>query len=186
MSNKRMKILTGVNLVLALISISALSVSIYVSTKNVNIGYVENNRVLHEYHGFIESSRLYENKLQQWKANMDTLEMEIDRDIKAYQQNFHTLSTKEKQLSEQLIASKKEKYYSYKSAVEEKAKEEDAKMTKALLNQIDSYLLEYGEDSEFDFIIGVTDQGNLLYARKNANITDEIIAGLNNKYEGIE
>ena len=62
--------------------------------------------------------------------------------------------------------------------------EKDSEMTKSILNQIDSYILEYGKKNNYKYLFGVTDNGNILYADEADDITDIILEELNNKYEG--
>lgn len=50
--------------------------------------------------------------------------------------------------------------------------------------QLNSYMQEYGEENSYDVIIGMQGNGNVMYAKEGVNITEEIIAYSNNKYNG--
>ena len=180
----KIKLLIATNIVTAIVAVIALIIALQVRSNTLNIAYVDNSRVLSEYNGIKEGTTLYKEKIGQWEANLDTLAADVDRDIKQFQADYEGMSAKERELTERLIKGKQESYFKYKEAIEDKSEEEDEKLTAAILNRMDSYLLEFGESHEYNFIIGITDAGNLLYARQGADITEQIITGLNNNYAG--
>jgi outer membrane protein len=67
--------------------------------------------------------------------------------------------------------------------VQLKAKEEEQKMTQTVLNEVNDYLKEYGEKHNYTFILGATGVGNIVYAKKSRDITEEILNGLNKLYK---
>lgn len=171
-------------IVLTIIAVTSAVSTYYLFDSKIKIAYVDNARILTEYRGIIEGKKIYEEKIKQWQSNLDTLEREIDSDILAYKNNYENMAPKERELTEKLIESKKQNYFSYKKAITEKGEEEDQKLTSEVLNQINSYITQYGESHDYDFILGITEMGNLLYAKKHADITDEIIEKMNKNYEG--
>lgn len=50
--------------------------------------------------------------------------------------------------------------------------------------QLNSYLAEYGEENEYDVIIGMQGNGNVMYAKEGVNITEDVITYANSKYNG--
>lgn len=53
-------------------------------------------------------------------------------------------------------------------------------------SQLNQYLIEYGQRSEYALIHGSVNEGNILYADDPVDITEDVIAFVNNKYKGIE
>jgi len=184
MSNAKLKLLIISNLITGVIAIAALVMVVIQKKHCPQIAYVNNAKVLSEFQGVKESTSQYQAMMQLSQANLDTLEREVDREIALYQKVASTIPPRERALREQIIGQKKENYFNYKQAIDEKLQKEDERLTAAVLNQIDSYLLEYGESHPYDFIVGINEQGNLLYGRDENDITDEVLAGLNNTYAG--
>lgn len=50
--------------------------------------------------------------------------------------------------------------------------------------QLNSYVEEYGAENDYDVIIGMQGNGNVMYAKEGVNITDDVIVYANNKYNG--
>ncbi len=57
-------------------------------------------------------------------------------------------------------------------------KEFDEKIWK----QISELTLEYGEANHYDFIMGATGQGSLMYAAKSKNISEEVLKYINKRF----
>ncbi len=167
-----------------LLSAASLGFAAFSYINSPKIAYVYNTRILNEYQGMKEGKVLYQKKLQVWQANVDTLEKELNNAIAAYERDFKKMTRKEKELSEQLLQKKQQDFMNYKKAIEEKAQQEDMQMTSSILNQINSYVLEFGKKEGYTYIFGVTDDGNLLYAEEGDNITDLVLNELNKNYSG--
>lgn len=168
----------------AFFSIAGFSIALYLFFTKPRIAYVYNSRVLSEYKGVKESKINYDKKVQLWQSNLDTLSRNFNQEIFLYQQEQKKLSAEEKKAREDLLRRREQELINYKAAIENKAKEEETEMTSAVLNQINNYILEYGKKSEYDYILGVTDNGSLLYGREGDDITEIVITKINEKYAG--
>lgn len=164
--------------------LSVVAISMIFFQKKDKVGYVYNSRVLNEYKGVVEARMQYQSEINQWQANLDTISFQLNDEVKKLDLNKGMMPNNEIALTQELINRKKQELFNYKKALEEKAAEKDAEMTKSVLNQIDSYLLEYGKKNGYKYLFGVTDNGNILYADEADDITDIILKELNKKYEG--
>ena len=72
----------------------------------------------------------------------------------------------------------------YQQAMNSQAQQEDAKMTDAVITQINTYLKKYGEAKGYKIILAATQYGNLAYADSALDITEEVLMGLNKEYTG--
>jgi Skp family chaperone for outer membrane proteins len=65
--------------------------------------------------------------------------------------------------------------------------EENKKMTfesdKKIWNQLNQYIADYGEAHKYIYVLGANGQGNIMYANKENNITEELITYINSRYE---
>jgi hypothetical protein len=46
-----------------------------------------------------------------------------------------------------------------------------------ILAEINTYIKQYGKEKGYDFILGATDNGNIVYAAEGKDITDDVLAG---------
>lgn len=56
------------------------------------------------------------------------------------------------------------------------------KYTRGVLNQLNETIRIYAEEHDLDLVLGVTDDGSILYGSKALDITDDLIKLLNSTY----
>lgn len=61
---------------------------------------------------------------------------------------------------------------------------QNSQFTTAIWTQINQYVQEYGEEQGYDYIYGTKGDGNLMYASKTKDITDQLTQYINIRYEG--
>ncbi len=171
--------------ILILTSITAIIVAALVWTRLSvpKLAYIKSARVVENYAGMKEAQILYKEKMNKWKENVDTLQQDYQKTINKYNSEFSGLSKKERAEREDLLKKQEMNIRQYVSVLDEKAKEEDLKMTEGVINQINSYIKEYGEKHGYDLILGVTMDGSVLYGKDAIDVTDEVLKGLNENYK---
>ena len=146
------------------------------------VAYVKVGELLDKYQGMIDARAEYKQKEQVWMANVDTLGQELEQMIKDYEKKRAGYSARERTLTEQLIETKQQEFLRFRDAMQQKAREEDQKMTEGVVNKVNAYLKEYGEDSGYDLILGATAGGNILYGIEAIDLTEAVLKGLNESY----
>ena len=136
--------------------------------KQGKIGFMENARVFEgfemkkDYDKRIEEDMSVETKL------LDSLELQLGQVIQAGD------SLKAYQLRRQ--------HYVVEQRYNQKFQENSTKYTQEVNERLNDYIEKYSEEKGFDFILGSNGQGNVMYAKKEKNITDELIKFVNTKY----
>jgi outer membrane protein len=144
--------------------------------------FIDSTKVINNYHGMAEARKEYQSKVAVWKANLDTLSFEIQQDIRTFEKESPKLTTREKDLTQQLIQTKKQQLEDYRKAISEKAGHEDAVATKKVIDEINAYIKKYGEDNNYTIVLAATEYGNIAYAKEYLDITQAVIEGLNQQY----
>lgn len=154
-----------------------------ISQKNT-VAFVRSQIVLEKYNGMKEASAVFEKKSESWKTNYDSLEYSYNKAIQEYNAGSIKMSSKEKTALEKSIKAQEEVLSSYSKTLEAKSKEENEKLVQGVLNQVNEYIKTYAKKNEFDIVLGVTLNGNILYGADAIDITDKIIEGLNKEHSG--
>jgi outer membrane protein len=158
--------------------------SIVVSNKKHEVVYVDSSKLLNNYKGMQAARAAYQTKAGAWKSNIDTLASEVQQLIFKYEKESSSLTIKERQLSQELIRNKQTQLADYQQAMDTQAQQEDARMTRDVVTQVNAYLKKYGESKGYTVILAATEYGNLAYADEGLDITDEVLEGLNKEYSG--
>lgn len=147
-----------------------------------SIAYVRSGAIVEKYSGMVEAKKLYKEKMGQWQSNLDTLEVDYQKNVLRYQSELPSLSKSARAEREEVIRRQEQNIREYVKVLEEKAKSEDDKLTEGVINQINSYIKEYGEKNGYDMIFGATMAGNVLFGKDAIDITEDVLKGLNDSY----
>lgn len=170
---------------LILLNILVITAMLYLLfMNNDKIAYVDSNQLLSKYYGMTDAQAEYQKLSMDWRARIDTLAMDVQNELKRHEKEVSKMTSKEKSLSEQLIRTKQQQLITYQKAIQEKAAQEDAQRTQAVIEEVNLYIKEYGEKHSYKIILAATNAGNILFAEEGLNITEEVVEGLNRRYRG--
>lgn len=164
----------GVNLVLNIFNM-----------KDKKIGYVNSHQLIYEFDGMKEMQLKFQAISQEWQANLDTLKLEYQKSLVSYQQIAEQLTEQERTERENLLRVQQNNVLQYAENIKQQSKDQEQKMLKAVLDQVNSLVEDYGSRKKYDLIFGTTESGNLLYGDVAVDITQEVIDEINENYEGL-
>lgn len=148
------------------------------------IGYVRSYDLVNNYLGTKEGMANLSSKTEGWKANVDTLTLNFQAAVNKFNVEASSLNTSGREQMEAALSAKREELINYSREIEEKTQEENDKLMQGVLNQINSYVEQYGQSNGYDVILGTTISGNVLYGQKHLDITEDILRGLNEDFKG--
>lgn len=172
------KVLTVVN------TVFILGIGVFFFFDRAKVVYVDSAKLLNNYKGMQNARAAYQKKAGAWKANIDTLASEVQKQIFKYEKENPRMTARERELSRELIRTKQKQFADYQQATNSQAQQEDSKMTSEVVTQINAYLKKYGQSHGYTIILAATEYGNLAYADEGLDITTEVLDGLNKQYEG--
>ena len=146
--------------------------------------YVNSRVLITKYKGMEAAQAEFQQKSSIWQANMDTLQKELNAAIEKFRNDEASMSKKEKELSNQLIQSKQREFRQYQGSIQQKAAQEDQQMTQKVYDEINAYIKDYSEKKGYKMVWAITDVGNIVHGEEALDITEEIVTGLNQAYEG--
>lgn len=122
---------------------------------------------------YLENAKLFDHF--KGKKELETKLLNIKSKNKLYLDSVRTLvSNQETEL-----------YYRQQLLVKEEEEEQlTIQYNTQIWNQLNSYIKEYGNSNNYDFIYGVVGNGTMMYARSDLDVTNEIIEYANKTYEG--
>lgn len=145
------------------------------------IYYVDSNKLLKEYVEMKDARKELEEKTKVWKSNVDTLTVQVEKQIEQYEKTSSRMSSKEQALSRELINTRQRELMQYQQAIQSQAGEEEQKIMGKVLNNVNTYLAEYGKKKGCSYLL-LAANGNMAYGEESLNLTDEVLKELNNTY----
>lgn len=176
------------NKIYFLTTITAIIISIlslvYTHLTRPKLAYVRSQELIYGYTGTIEARKEFDEKKEKWQANADTLRAEFRRSLDIYNKQSNAMSEPENKKRQKALAEQERQLMNYENAINNKIKEEDQLMMQGILNQINSFIEEYGKKNNYDILLGTTVSGSLLYGRKGIDVTQDLLEKLNENYNG--
>ena len=167
------------------LTVLALMLAYFQFANEQKLVYIDSNKLLAEYQGMKDAQAEFQKKSLTWQANIDTLMVEVQRSIMDYEKESPKMTTKEKELSRELIKTKQKQLADYQRAIQEQSAQKDQEMTQQVLVKVNTFLSEYGRSKDYNIIFGATSAGNIIYAEEAMDITDEVLELLNSQYQSI-
>lgn len=168
----------------AIIAIIMSASSFLYLNSSSNQVYVDVNKLIDGYKRTKIVRAEFEVKAKTLNANVDSLMTGWQNDLKTYEKERSNMSEKELELKQEVLGNKQQQINNYQQAIQKQIQEEDKKATQTIVNDINDYVKEYGENNGYKLIFGASGSGNIMYASEGADLTDDILKGLNKEFDG--
>ena len=76
----------------------------------------------------------------------------------------------------------RKQYYVIERAYNEKYQKLSTQYTNEVNVRLNEYVKLFAEENDYDFVMGSSGQGNIMYAKDDLNITEDLIEFINKKY----
>ncbi|PRP65888.1 hypothetical protein BST86_01675 [Nonlabens agnitus] len=173
-----------ITLPLAILALILSIVSFFYPFSTSEQVFVDVNKLLDGYKRTKVVRADFEAKAKTLNANVDSLVADWQKELKVYEKERSSMSAKELELKQELLGNKQQQINSYQQAVQKQIQEEDQKATQTVINDINDYVKQYGKDNGYRIILGASGSGNIMYADEAADLTEEVLVGLNADFEG--
>lgn len=146
---------------------------------------------------FINSAKLMEEfeMAKKLRADFQAEQTRLDNDLKRRQRNFQaevekfqrdiqagTISVDRAQALEQELMVKQQELYQLNDQFSNQLMQKEMEMNNALLEKISEFLTRYNQEFGYDYILGFTRGGGILYASEQHDITADVLLKLNAEY----
>ncbi|MBI4648350.1 MAG: OmpH family outer membrane protein [Bacteroidia bacterium] len=164
--------------------IANLSVTIwFIFENNYKIGFVRSSELVYSYSGTKEVQNKFNIQSAVWKGKLDTLQKDYEETLHQFQLDYNKLTDNEKKERRNLLAFQEQNISGYNQNVQQKAKEDEKRLMEGVLNQINSFVQQYGQQYGYKIIFGTTSEGSVLYGEETIDLTETILNELNEKYK---
>jgi len=155
------------NLLAIITLIIVLSIHFFSTKNETTIVHIDNAKVFSQFNLSKELSAIGMQQINPQKQKVDSL-------VSKFQQEDNLKSKEELQ---RIFLAENDKL--------KKMNDEISNQTNyQIWSRINQYAKDYGQEHQYEMILGTTGNGNLMYAETTLDVTDDFIAYANKKYEG--
>lgn len=151
------------------------------------LAYVNTDSLLLNYEMAKDLNEVLVKQQEDARTNIGEEARVLDAEVREHQrkiQNNGYLSYERAQNEEAKLQQKNQKLTELSNKLGNEISEKQMKVSEQLRDSIVNYLEEYNKIANFELIYSNTLGGNVLYAKKVYNITEEVLGALNRRYIG--
>lgn len=149
-----------------------------------SIVYIDLDRILQEYDMANDLRSVVETKVQNIQAEVTRRGKKLESDVKAFQEKIDKglMTRSVAEVQSQKLQQQEAEFNNYAATKQNEINEEQVVMMNQLADAIKTFLDKYNEEKQYAMIL--TNQGGapVLTADESLNITDDVLAGLNEEY----
>jgi outer membrane protein len=150
------------------------------------IVYVNIDTVLSKYDMYTDIKNELESKLQISEGQLAAKEKSLRKEMEDFQYKIdrQLITRAEAATVQQELVKKEQDFYQLQNNLQMQLTEEQNVAQRKVINSLMEYLksLENSDQYNYQYILGTTFGGNILYANENLNISDVVVQGLNAEY----
>ena len=151
--------------------------------KSSELVYVDINKLLDGYKKTKLVRTAFEERKKTLTANLDSLLSGWQNELELDEKEQAKMTKKELQLKQEMLGDEQQQIDNYQKAIQRKIQEEENKASETVINDINTYVKEYGKKEGYKIIFGFNGSGNIMYANETIDLTLKILEGLNKEFD---
>lgn len=154
-----------------------------VQAKVKDIVYVNVDSLLTKYDYFKDTQKVLESKRFQLENDLAAKGRNLQNKVAFFQQRAATMTQEQGRATEASLQKEQQDILAYRERAAQNLANEEQTKNKQLYDQIYDYLNKINAQNKYEFVLGYSKGGGILYANPAADQTKTILAGLNKEYQ---
>jgi outer membrane protein len=151
--------------------------------KNKDIVYVNVDSLLTKYEYFKDTQKVLESKRFQLENDLASKGRNLQNKVAFFQQRAPTMTQEQGRATEASLQKEQQDILAYRERAAQNLANEEQTKNKQLYDQIYDYLKKINAQNKYQFVLGYTKGGGILFADQSADQTKAILDGLNKEYQ---
>ena len=164
--------------------INVIYTSFFKSGNIKKIGVVEMDKLVFEFKGMKDATQDFTLNVKEWSAEQEGMETKLNHYLDEMKMDSLNNDTKKLKIDQQKFLILRKNYMEFDKTIKEKSQSKDQEMTVGVINQLKSYMKEFAEENGYDIILTNTQMQSIGYVKSVNDITQDVLAYSNAKYEG--
>ncbi|QIP11145.1 OmpH family outer membrane protein [Spirosoma aureum] len=151
--------------------------------KGKAIVYVNVDSLLTKYDYFKDTQKVLESKRFQLENDLASKGRNLQNKVAFFQQRAATMTQEQGRATEASLQKEQQDILAYRERAAQNLAAEEQDKNKQLYDQIYDYLKKQNAQNKYEFVLGYTKGGGILFADPSGDQTSKILAGLNKEYQ---
>ncbi|GAB3952070.1 hypothetical protein GCM10028805_33340 [Spirosoma harenae] len=151
--------------------------------KGKNIVYVNVDSLLNRYDFFKDTQKVLESKRFQLENDLAAKGRNLQNKVAFFQQRAPTMTQEQGRATEASLQKEQQDILAYRERAAQNLAIEEQSKNKELYDEIYNYLKKINAQNKYEFVLGYTKGGGILFADPANDQTKAILDGLNKEYQ---
>lgn len=145
--------------------------------------YVQVDSLLKNYEFFKDTRKELENKNFQLENELTKKGQSLQNEVAFFQQKAQTMTPEQARGTEAQLMKKQQDLMAYRDQAAQALGLQEAQKNEELYKNIRAYIEKYNKENEYEYVLGYSLGGGILFANPALDVTQKIIEGLNKEYK---
>lgn len=155
-------------------------------SKGKSIVYVNVDSLLTRYDFFKDTQKVLESKRFQLDNDLNTKGRNLQNKAAFFQQRAQTMTMDQARATEAALQKEQQELLQYRERAAQQLAVDEQKKNEELYNKIFEYLKKYNKQNKYEFVLGYTKGGGILFADAPNDVTKKVLEGLNKEYKSTQ
>ncbi len=142
-------------------------------------GYVNNTKVVSEYTEMKTAQEKWTKQNNEVRAELEEKAKQFQMEVQGYQNIMKSMSKANKEKKEQELMGKQQVLQREQQARMQELQQGSQAEIDSIINEVKNFIEAYGKKNGYTYIYGDTEASNILYGKKELDLTDIILKELN-------
>jgi len=162
---------------------TAPATAIHAEAKGKSIVYVNVDSLLTKYDYFKDTQKVLESKRFQLENDLASKGRNLQNKVAFFQQRAATMTQEQGRATEASLQKEQQDILAYRERAAQNLALEEQEKNKELYEKIFDYLKKQNAQNKYEFVLGFTKGGGILFADPTNDQTSRILEGLNKEYQ---
>ncbi len=146
--------------------------------------YVQVDSLLTNYDFFKDTKKDLESKSFQLENELNQKGKSLQNEVAFFQQKAQTMTPEQARSTEAQLMKKQQDLMTYRDQSAQSLAQEEAMKNEQLYKNIREYITKYNQENGYEYVLGYSLGGGILFANPSLDVSKKIIEGLNKEYAG--
>lgn len=156
----------------------------FVSCNEQKTAYVDTTVLIQEYKEMKDVEANFTSKSDSVRQQLDSVARAFQQEVQAYETEKNSMSASQRESKGQELMQKQQMIRQQQQMQSNRLRQESQQVMDSLVTKVKDFVKGYGEDNGYTYIFGSNESANIMYAEEGLDITQDILAELNEEYSG--
>ncbi|WP_103865115.1 OmpH family outer membrane protein [Aquimarina sp. I32.4] len=158
---------------------SALLILTSCNQQTEKTGYVNNTKVVSDFKEMKVAQEKWTKRNNEVRAELEEKAKQFQIEVQGYQNIMKSMSASNRQKKEQELMAKQQELQREQQARMQEIQQGSQVEIDSIIGKVKTFIEGYGKKNGYTYIYGDTETSNILYGKKELNLTDAILKELN-------